>query len=189
MTRLAKELYPYNICANDWNKFQEIVSNLQKFITITLRNYINESYFSMGDVDNHIENHINIFKTGELIDILKECLKRWGGGDYMGKEMIPVRKNFTETDTIFEYTNDNGGMLRVWMSFAGTTKMTLIVDDNVIFRDEEENAGGAYGIPNGLGIEYIIPFFKKVHIIVAGSNAGQVTGRINGIAYINPSTI
>ena len=35
---LSELLYPYNISSGDWNKFQEITANLQKFITIDLVN-------------------------------------------------------------------------------------------------------------------------------------------------------
>lgn len=75
---LTNLLYPYNICASDWNKFQEITENLQKFIRIDLVNYINESYFSFDDVKNEIDNHINVFKTNELITIIEREVKRMG---------------------------------------------------------------------------------------------------------------
>ena len=64
--------------ASDWNKFQEITANLQKFITIDMVNYINESYFTMEDVRNEIDLKINIFKTGELIKIIKDEVKKMG---------------------------------------------------------------------------------------------------------------
>ena len=63
---LSELLYPYNISSGDWNKFQEITANLQKFITIDMVKYINESYFSMDDVRNEIDLKINIFKNGDL---------------------------------------------------------------------------------------------------------------------------
>ena len=64
--------------ASDWNKFQEITANLQKFITIDLVNYINSTYFTMEDVRNEIDLKINIFKTGELIKIIKDEVKKMG---------------------------------------------------------------------------------------------------------------
>ena len=64
--------------ASDWNKFQEITANLQKFISIDLVNYINSIYFTMDDVRNEIDLKINIFKTGELIQIIKDEVKKMG---------------------------------------------------------------------------------------------------------------
>lgn len=75
---LSELLYPYNISSGDWNKFQEITANLQKFITIDMVNYINESYFTMDDVRNEIDIKIDIFKTGELIKIINDEVKKMG---------------------------------------------------------------------------------------------------------------
>ena len=75
---LSELLYPYNISSGDWNKFQEITANLQKFITIDMVKYINESYFTMDDVRNEIDIKIDIFKTGELIKIIKDEVKKMG---------------------------------------------------------------------------------------------------------------
>ena len=78
LTDLTNLLYPYNICASDWNKFQEITENLQKFLTIDFVNYINSTYFTMGDVENKIQQYLNTFKVGDLLSIIKEEVKKMG---------------------------------------------------------------------------------------------------------------
>lgn len=194
MTRLTELLYPYNICASDWNKFQEITANLQKFITINLKNYVNESYFSMDDVDNHIENYINIFKTGDLKTIIYESLKKYGGGDYMGKEMIPMRV-ILEQDS-YTYTNNNGGMLRCYIHQTGdrgSNNITLIVDGNIIINNKYfEYYGVGYYDESIYGdgwVEYIIPFNNTLTITHSNTKSeGEVAQLvIKGMYYINKS--
>ena len=185
---LSELLYPYNISSGDWNKFQEITANLQKFITIDLVNYINESYFTMEDVRNEIDLKIDIFKIGDLITILKECLKRWGGGDYMGKEMYPISFYGNESNPIFRYENNNGGMLVLTIEKGDYTMVTLQVDGREVI--SQSASFEIYGIPAYTNSStFTIPFLNDVVIIIEKGASEPPRMGMKGFAYINPSEL
>ena len=169
--------------ASDWNKFQEITANLQKFITIDMVNYINESYFSMDDVRNEIDIKIDIFKTGELTDIIKDYLKRWGGGDFMGKKATGFNKILKKEGDIWTCADPKGGLVRMstrsdWGTFGYAN--FLIYADDVLICDE---TCGVNPSDTSDG-EFIIPFFNnvKVEVTYSSNDAGV---QLQGIAYTN----
>ena len=193
---LSELLYPYNISSGDWNKFQEITANLQKFITIDMVNYINESYFTMDDVRNEIDNSINIFKNGDLKTIIYDMLKQWGGGDYLGKEMIPIsemiKAPLESTDVTFTYENDRGGLLKILMD-CRYGMISLIVDGKTIINKEKFDKYGSFygnaGLGGTLWYEYTIPFTSKVTIISHSDKSIDEWVSIKGFAYVNPKII
>ena len=169
---LSELLYPYNISSGDWNKFQEITANLQKFITIDMVNYINESYFTMEDVRNEIDIKIDIFKTGEMIEIIKECLKRWGGGDFMGKTMIPMSTSINSGGGSYTYTNKNGGMLvcKIYTrssSGMSAVGMTVIQDGKIVINKDYRATDYCigYNMDADEYYQYIFPFNESITII------------------------
>ena len=194
---LSELLYPYNISSGDWNKFQEITANLQKFITIDLVNYINESYFSMDDVRNEIDLKINIFKNGDLKTIIYDMLKQWGGGDYLGKEMIPIFKTLDSsvdpTDMTFTYENNRGGLLKILITAWKDDTITLVVDDKILINKESHTKYGSFYGNEGAGgtewYEYIIPFSSKVSISHYYNEPYVGHLQIKGFAYINPKIV
>ena len=186
---LSELLYPYNISSGDWNKFQEITANLQKFITIDMVNYINESYFSMDDVRVEIDKKIDIFKTGELTDIIKDYLKRWGGGDFMGKEATGFSKTLKKEGDIWTCTDPRGGLVRMstrtnWGDFAYAS--FLIYADDVLVCS---SSSGVNPSDTSDG-EFIIPFLNNVKVEVTYVSNGDEDGgggkvQLRGIKYIN----
>ena len=187
--------------ASDWNKFQGITANLQKFITIDMVNYINSTYFTMDDVRNEIDLKINIFKNGELITILKECLKRWGGGDFMGKTMIPMSTTIDSGGANYTYTNKNGGMLVCKintnsMGGMSAVEMTVIQDGKIVINKDYKAADYCmgYNMYGGDYYQYIFPFNESItiinnHAVATGSQSQWDLLTVSGMYYINPDSL
>lgn len=125
-----------------------------------------------------------------------EKLKATGGGDYMGKLMVPVSGSIAKGGGSWTYNNSKGGMLRLTFTAAynisqssSHPNLSLTVDGNTIVakcnmvaaEQTDNNSLGTYH-------ELIIPFDNSVTITNTFTNSTSYpTGAVTfvGTAYVN----